>query len=287
MLLTNYNQFHGDLYGRGLEYAVEHTLALGFNSVEFLAGVPHTSKIIPDAEAAVKVKEYLDAYGLSVPCYSVGANLYAPDRAEEVWRAFMDHAEIAAALGAKFLHHTFYLVLNRPANAPSYDEFLKAVLEPAERIADYCAMQGMTCLYEPQGIYVNGVEGLGRLLAEMRSRCRNVGVCGDVGNPLYADTDPRDIFDRFAADVKHVHIKNYLCHDAPDVEGLKWSRTDGGKYLASVPLYEGEIDIAHCLRRLKEVGYDGAYAMEFAGNDELMIRSLDHFKAIYREVFGK
>ena len=287
MLLTNYVLFQNDLNSRGLEYATEHTLALGFNAVEFLVGVPHKSTVIPDPEAAARAKEYLDAHGLAVACYSLGAKLYDPENGEEAERAFMAHAEIAAALGTKYLHHTFFGPLNRPENAPSYEEVLHNVLAPTTRIANYCATRGITCIYEPQGVYINGIAGLGGLLNEMKKRCRNVGVCGDVGNSFYVDTAPEEIFDHFAADIRHVHLKNYFYRDTADPGDRKWRRNDSGKFLCRTPLYEGDIDISHCLRRLKECGYDGAYAMEFDGNDEEMRRSITCFLAHYREVFGE
>ena len=61
MVLTNYSLFHADLYSRGLDYAIEHTLELGFDTVEFLGAVPKNNTILPDADAAVRVAEKLAA----------------------------------------------------------------------------------------------------------------------------------------------------------------------------------------------------------------------------------
>lgn len=283
MKLVNYFQFHSDLYKKGLEYAIEHTVELGFDAVEFLGCVPHDERLLPDAEAAVKVAERLHSYGLETACYSLGADLYAPD-IKAAKREFYLHAEIAAALEAPFLHHTLYMPLNRPAGAPTYDEMLARLLEPATHIADYCAMQGLGCLYEPQGVYFNGLHGFSRLVEEMKDRCNNVGVCGDVGNPLFADEHPNGIFACHASQMKHIHIKDYYYRNAPEGGG-EWLKTDGGKWIAPARLGEGDVDIAYCLRELHRVGYTGAFALKFEGDDDTLRRAIRYFKELHRAIF--
>ena len=62
--LTNYEQFFRDIPQKGLTYAAEHTLALGFNAVEFLCYT-----LSPDFDVK-EAKEVLTAYGLPVSCFS-------------------------------------------------------------------------------------------------------------------------------------------------------------------------------------------------------------------------
>lgn len=285
MKLVNYFKFNSDIYEKGIEYAIEHTVELGLDAVEFLGDVPHDERFLPDAEAAVKVAERLRSYGLTTACYSLGANLFAPDiKAAE--REFYFHAEIAAALEAPYLHHTLYMPFNRPAGAPTYDEMLRLILEPATHVADYCAMQGLGCLYEPQGVYFNGLAGFSTLLQEMQGRCNNVAVCGDMGNPLFAAEHPNEFFAQYAAQMKHVHIKDYYYRDAPTGEG-EWLRTDGGRWISPARLGDGDIDVAYCLGELQKVGYSGALALEFEGDDDTIRASIRYLKGLQRDIFGE
>jgi sugar phosphate isomerase/epimerase len=132
-------------------------------------------------------------------------------------------------------------------------------------VANYCEQLGLICLYEPQGMYVNG-EGLAVFYREMKQRCQNVGICGDVGNSLFVDYDPRRIFDEFAAEIKHVHLKDYRREQASD-GGYP---TRGGYRLFDVALGDGHVDILYCLQRLRKIGYRGAYSLEIGGADEVL-----------------
>ena len=283
MLLTNYVLFQADLAAKGIEYAAEHTVALGLNAVEFLAGYPATLPTFCDLREAERTAAVLKRYGLQTACFSVGASLYGGD-AKGAREAFCRYAEIAAILGSPYLHHTICLPLVLPPNAPSYETVLGETIDAITRIAERAAGFGITCLYEPQGMYFNGVAGLGTLLAEMKKRAANVGVCGDVGNPLYVDADPAEIFTRFAADIRHVHVKDYFIRDEKPEEP-DYAPTRGGRYVKLCDLGEGDVDLFACLCALRTVNYDGAYALEFSGDDCRMRRAIDTFKALHASAF--
>ena len=284
MLLTNYNQFQLDLAERGIEYAAEHTLSLGFNGVEFLAGYPATLPTFSDLKGAERTAAVLQRYGLSTACFSAGVSLYGPN-AMAVEEALCHYAEIAAILGSPFLHHTVCLPLTLPPNAPSYEAVLSATIDAVERIADHAAAHGVTCLYEPQGMYFNGIEGLNGLLTAMKQRGKSIGVCGDVGNPLYVDADPAAIFERFAEDIRHVHIKNYFIKEnTPGEAGYKPTR--GGRFIKICELGEGDIDLLACFRALRKVNYNGAYAFELSGTDDVMRRAIEYFKVLHASAFN-
>ena len=285
MLLANYTPFHYDLMKGGIEYAAERSRALGFNAVEFLGGFPPQIPAFRELAEAEKMAAVLKSYELRTVCFSVGASLYGENMAA-VEEAFCRYAEIAAILGAPYLHHTVCLPLTLPPDAPTYEEVFGATIDAIERVSRHAATGGGTCIYEPQGMYFNGIAGLEPLIKEMKKRVGNVGVCGDVGNPLYVDADPVGIFDRFSPDILHVHLKDYYYRKGA-THGAEWNVTRGGNSLTKAELGVGDIDLLGCLRALHNVDYKGAFALETpGGDDDVTRRAVESFKSMYCSVFG-
>ena len=260
----NYTFYTGyiEMLGRdGVRSTAEYAKKLGFSSVEVLetTGEGHP-RVIGDTETANTTRRTLAEYGLTTACYSVGCNLYASDDAE---RSLMRHAELAAALDCPYLHHTLKCGLVRGANDPSMDEVLDDVTTRAIRVANYAKTLGVTCIYEDQGVYANGIEHFGRFYREVHRVCDNTGVCGDFGNILFVDEDPAAFLSAFAADIRHVHVKDYLrkTFSGPVPTG-GWYPTLHGQYLRDTTVGAGIIDIAACMKVLHDAGYRGAYALE-------------------------
>lgn len=266
--ITNYEPFYFDSLQKGVDFAAAHTLALGFDSVELLA----TSPIFPFTEK--ELKHALSANGLPVTCFSVGLNLYAETESERraAEATLCGFAETAALLGSPILHHTLLTPVALWEGAPDFSAVLSPVLDSAERVARHCEALGLACIYEPQGMFFNG-EGFSLFFDEMKKRAANVGICGDVGNPLFVDADPKALFAKHAADIKHVHLKNYRIADEPFKTG-KCYPSRAGRYLQNAPLSEGALDLAAILAPLGKAGYMGAFALEVSGEDAAVLRDI-------------
>jgi sugar phosphate isomerase/epimerase len=205
------------------------------------------------------MKTVLQSRGMRTACYSVGINVWNNDAAEA---ALLHHLEIAAAAGSPYFHHTLLLSLSPLPNGPSYEEAMEAVLPAALRIARRAEQLGVMCLYEPQGMYFNGIKGFGTFFSEIKRLSSNVGVCADLGNTYFVDESILPILEKFGSDVKHVHVKDYRIQDVPPPAGEKYYLSRGGKYIRNVLPGNGAVDFAACRRLLDAVGYRGAYAME-------------------------
>ena len=255
---------------RGLDCAAAWAQGKGFRSVEFYEEAAGAQKsLIGSLAEARAVKERLAEYGLTTACYSLLGCLYG-EGADENEAFLMKQAEFAAELGSPFLHHTLLWWLQLPPNAPTYEEAFEEVLDRATRVAKRCEGLGITCLYEEQGLYFNGVNGFGRFFKEMKKRQPNVGVCGDMGNILFVDETPDLFFEAFKKDIKHVHLKDYFLKTPPQpsCDGV-WYPTAGGNLLCDCKLGEGVVPFEKCISALKSAGYDGAYSFELS--------RLDHF----------
>ena len=240
---------------------------IGFEGVEFLDGgdVP---EVIRDVEEAKTVRGILNDNGLQTACFSCGVTMmrregWGEQNPAEI--AMKRYIDIAAALGSPFFHYTQLLWLEYPQNAPRYEDVFEPIVDTACRIAAYAGHYGMTCLYEEQGLYFNGVERFGRFFEAVKARRSNVGVCADMGNSFFVDESPALIFERFAKDVKHVHMKDYRVTGAKP-EGMAYV-TPGGRWLQDCRVGEGDAEAARCLKALKKVGYNGWFSFENTDTD--------------------
>ena len=250
----------------GIEGAAKNAKENGYSGVEFLY-YANKPELIPSVEVAKEYKTVLDSFGLSVPCVSAVASIVTPEMPDVLslsdCEGLMKAIDFSAAVGAKFFHHTLLLTLN-PAHKAivSYDSIFPLVLEGAKRVADYAASLGLTVLYEPQGFFFNGVEGVGRLYREIKKHCPNVALCGDVGNTYYAGEEPYALFEEFAGDIVHVHLKDYdILGDACSIADLV---TTEGVRLKPALIGRGMIDIKRLLGTLKAAKYSGFMSIESA-----------------------
>lgn len=257
MEFTMYTGFYPMVKTVGIEKTAEYAKRNGFTSVEVLCNaVVEAGEAIPDVDSARKARDVLERYGLSVACYSVGANAW---NGEEAIQGLKKRVEIASALGSPYLHHTLIPMLEE---APDYQKALKAAVYVAGSVADYARNFGVTCIYEEQGYCINGLEGFGNFYQEMKKRCKNIGVCGDFGNILYANEKPEDFLTIYAKEIRHVHVKDYIQKEADITPGRYWRKTKGKSWLRHTMVGHGVINIEACMKILKETGYDGPFALE-------------------------
>ena len=273
MKFANYTQFYRDRKQHGIEYAAKHTKALGFDSVEYFVCTPSDMLASAKEERAV-----LDRYGLDVLCYSVSAQLFTDDPSQMV-ENMKREIEAATILGSPYLHHTLCPNYTVDRTPQSYEEVFERVVDSAEQIARACNQHGMTCLYEPQGAYFNGVEGLDRIVTEMEKRDCTVGICGDFGNSLLVDVDPNEVFDHFASRICHVHIKDFLVTDQILPEKITHFSTSG-KRVYEVLVGSGSVDFAHGFAALKKAGYKGNISFETEGSDEELIKAIQRIRQL-------
>ena len=260
MNFTMYSGFSKMAYEKGWEFAADTAVGFGCSSVETIdfMDMPLLKPLdnIEDAKASRKI---LENKGLNVACCSAFTNLY---KSPETVEFLKKRAEIAAVLGSPFLHHTVLYWFDSSAELPDFDEAMECAIDAAEEVAKFAEALGITCIYEDQGFFANGIDNYRIFLNEMKRRCKNVGVCGDMGNSLFVDVPGEEFFKAFASDIKHVHIKDYFAKECSEHPGRGWLHSMGGRWLKDAPLGEGIVDISSCLKTLNEIGYTGTFAIE-------------------------
>lgn len=260
MQFTMYAGFSERIARDGIEQAAKCAAETGFASVEFLEDLRRgASLIVPDLASAAEAKKVLNRHGLGVACYSAVANIWQNLTTEQSFRRGL---EIAAELGAPYFHHTLLPWLRLPADAPAFEDGIKLAIEVAAQVADYAKGLGITCIYEDQGQYINGVSGFGAFYWELKKHCANVGVCLDLGNILFVNEKPEVFLAAFKDEIRHVHVKDYLWQNSAASPGEMWLPAKDNSWLCDANVGTGIIDLKTCMRLLKDIGYSGTYSLE-------------------------
>lgn len=244
----------------GWETATDTAKSFGCTYIETLDNTDASQKrLFNSIDDAYAAQHILERKGLKAACCSVFTNLYKnPDAVNSL----KFQAETTAALGSPFLHHTLLPWFESQDGLPEFDEAMEIAIDAAEEIAKHAEKFGITCIYEDQGFYINGIDNYRIFIEEMKRRCSNVGVCGDMGNCMFDDTSGEDFFKAFKKDIKHVHAKDYFQKHTVECPGKGWFRSKKGVWLADAPMGEGVINISSCMDILKHAGYRGPISIE-------------------------
>src|SRR5207253_10391365 len=101
-------------------------------------------------------------------------------------------------------------------------------------------------------------------LAEMSGNSPAFGVTLDTGNPLSVGEEPVEAARRLAPLIRHVHLKDYTIHFAP--EGYRLVRCAAGA---------GVIDFLEILRIVRESAHDVIPGIEIAAQHTRTIPLLE------------
>lgn len=205
-----------------------------------------------ETAAAERIREEADRLGVTIPCFSVLANLTGEGREAEIAR-LKRCAEIAKIMGSPLLHHTLYPLL-KPEDVRTPAELIDEAASAAREVYDYAETLGVKCVYEDQGLAFNGIEGFGLFLVALD---RPAGVVLDLGNVAFAKEKPAPFAEKYLERIVHVHVKDYGVNRA----NPNYTLADGTT-LSPAALGEGDLQIADALRILKNAGYSGWLMLE-------------------------
>ena len=245
----------------------------GFSAFEILEAVrPGAKFLFADHDAAKQARAQMDAHGVRCACYSVSINILSdvlgPDQNQSGVEVLKRAADYACMLGSPFLHHTLTIGYQPPdGTVQTVQDILPDLVERACLVAAYANRLGLKVLYEPQGFYVNGLDGFSAFYSEIKARGYDVGVCGDTGNSLYAGCDPVAFFKEYATEICHVHLKDLHIEDQTlnrqtTTASRRWDVIRDGRFITEALLGQGMVDLDACLQALHEVGYRGTYSLE-------------------------
>ena len=262
MRFAKYAGFHEKLAEVGAEGVAEYLASKGIKYFENCERVDGDNKPSLDTREA---KRLAKEGKLNIVCYTMYINLWRGDR-EAIVRDAKYNLDLAKELGAKYYHQTIAPGESWHADDnPTYDEIMDMVYPYLYEIVKYALDIGIMPIFEPQGMYFNGIEGLGKLIARFDKDFGEgkVNVLFDSGNSIYIGVKPLDFLKAFMPRVKHVHIKDYRIV-AEDEKG--WESYNDDRFMDTYA-GAGVLDIAECVKYLESHGYTGCYSSEMLVRD--------------------
>jgi sugar phosphate isomerase/epimerase len=221
---------------------------LGFNGVE-VRGVqrelyaPAIDAFSPAHIAATR--DTLQRLSLSIPCLATSCDL----NSEEIMDEAKAYVDTASALGTPYIR-----LLGDREPAPSDEIRLKVIESNLHEIGLYAKEKGVMPLIETNGFFAK-TKVLGLMLQEAKGA--NIGILYDIHHPYrYFGEDPEYTLKHIGPYIRHVHIKDSV------MEG-------GGVRYRMVG--EGDIPVAHILKLLRDMGYDGFYSLEWVKRWDLSL----------------
>ncbi len=174
-------------------------------------------------------------------------------------------ADFAAKIGVpQIATHVGYL-----PESPLDPEF-QGIMDAIREVAQYCKDLGLRFLFE------TGQETPVALMRAMEVvGTGNMGINLDTANPiLYGKANPVDMLEMLGDCVYDLHIKDGL-----------WP-TDGWNLGKEVPVGQGKANFPAIIKKLKELGYDGALTIEREISGEEQIRDILEAKAYLEELWA-
>ena len=177
----------------------------------------------------------------------------------------LDLAEARAAMEVLAAGGSEVVVLAAQSVDGSYDRKIvmtnhewPVFLTNLQRLQAVAAELGLICTLHPHvGTAIEDRESVLRLIDSS-----DVLICLDTGHLLIGGMQPRELLERAAARVAHVHLKDVNSAVAATVAGGQIAYIDAVRAGLYTPLGEGDLDIAGIVEALEAVDYQGWYVLE-------------------------
>lgn len=241
------------------EQAIIYAKNDGLEGIEILPGRELMSE--DGREYAKVLRERLDKEGIECACYSYGISMLNDPK--YALSELLKSVDIAKTLGSPFLHHTFQVSFSFkgvPKELTFYQNAEKIFVDIGKEVAYYAGENGLDCIYEDQGYFVNTVDRMGGLINKIDMS--NTGFCLDMGNSLFYDVKPESFAGAFAPIIKHVHVKDYILNTSPDRPSGSWDGTISGNWLKNCIVGTGIVEMQKIFRIILSQGYDGYFSLE-------------------------
>ncbi|HLI49539.1 MAG TPA: sugar phosphate isomerase/epimerase family protein [Chthonomonas sp.] len=255
------------VFAAGYKQLGEGLKDLGYQSVELLVHRDDTVSALQPVEGRerlrlsgeeglAELKRQAERMDVQICALCMGNNFNAADWEAEISWAVRT-VEAAAKLGVPVVRID-PLLKGEPHR--SSEETQAIVVNALSEILQRTAGIGVDLGIENHGGIGNDPEFLGYVLSTVNSP--RLGLTLDSGNFYWRGwplSKVYAIFERFAHDVKHTHIKN-IAYPEEIRESERAIGYEYGRYVS--PIYEGDIDLSRYVRLLKQAGYSRDLCME-------------------------
>jgi sugar phosphate isomerase/epimerase len=249
--------------GVGVEDIVRCAEELGLEGIDWVTTHDRTAR---------ELRAMSDAAGLTVAAHTFILCTF-PDGAQ--WRdAARQGLDDAVTLGAPVV---MIPTMSRPDMERT--EFRSLWIDALAEIAPWAREAGVILTVENfPGLHSAFVTSDD--FAAAKRRVPDMKLTFDNGNAAGGE-DPVASFRACAADVVHIHLKDWTVRDAP-VEG--YHPMLDGRYFRPALIGEGDMPTAACWQAFREAGYDRFINVEYEGNEvpaaEAMRRAVGYLRGL-------
>lgn len=258
------------------------------NGGEHIEIVPIGFSLDDNPELVEQIRRKAEDVGIDISNYAIGATFLQPDEAS--FRAEIERVkrqvDIAHALGTSNMRHD---IGSRPipdATIQHFNRDLPLLVEACREIADYAAQFSITTSVENHGYYIQASDRLQTLVAEVGRP--NFRTLIDVGNFMCADENPVvAVKKNLPISAPIIHLKDFHLRPGTRDYGEGFFPTQGGNWLRSTIVGQGDIDQPEVIRLIKHSGFQGYISIEYEGHGPCYYGSkvgMDNARRMWNEV---
>lgn len=260
---------------------------MGFDAIEFVEFV--FPEGVDPMEYAKQLRAESDRVGLPISNFAFTADFLngcGGDIQAEIERV-KGMIDIAEVLGCPTIRHDVTRGPD-PRSYKGYDNIVEQLAVGCRAVTEYAKTKGIKTMTENHGTFSQDSLRVEKLINTVAND--NFGQLVDMGNFLCADDDPAVAVGRCAPYAFYAHAKDFIVKDGNSAnpgEGFFSSRN--GNYLRGTIIGHGDVPVLHCIRALKNAGYDGYLAIEFEGMEDCIMGisiGLANLKRYVAEVYG-
>lgn len=242
---------------------IDYIASIGAEHAEI---VPLGFSLTENPELIDDIRNAAKRNGIELSNYAIGANfagLEGEAYENEIARVKRE-VDVCAALGIKLMRHD--VASSQDLSIGNFLSQLPRLADACREIADYAKPLGITTSVENHGYFIQHSDRVQALVQAVGRD--NYRTTLDVGNFMCADEDSAAAVANNVKLASMVHVKDFYLRPSYRYPGEGWFKTAAGNWLRGAIVGQGDIDMPHVLRTLKESGYDGYISIEFEGMED-------------------
>jgi sugar phosphate isomerase/epimerase len=213
--------------------------------------------------------------GLPCPIFSISQN-FAKVSPEER-RAQLEKIKFGVDEALHYGSQVVRVFAGDVSEGISFDQAREWIVEGLAEASRYAASKGVRLALENHGTLAGRGEQVKGIIDDVRAMAGNdaLGANPDTGNFLIVNQPSHEAIREVAPYAYMVHFKDFKPEPA-DHTGFAYGCLDGTKLIGTA-VGEGTVDLAECIRELKDAGFDGWLSVEYEGEE-------DPFSAVPRSI---
>ncbi|MBC8064366.1 MAG: sugar phosphate isomerase/epimerase [Chlorobia bacterium] len=219
--------------------------------------------IVTDRHSAAQA---LRETGLPCPIFSISQNFAKPT--EEERRAQLDKIKFGVDEALLFDSQVVRVYAGDVSEGITFDQARAWIVEGLSEASKYAHSKGIRLALENHGTLAGRGEQVKGLIEDVRRMAGNdaLGANPDTGNFLIVNQPSHEAIREVAKYAYMVHFKDFA-PEPPGHGGFAYTTVDGRKVVGTA-VGEGTVDLAKCIRALKDAGFDGWLSVEYEGDED-------------------